>query len=140
MSLPCLCLGETEPTKMDLQLAGKRALVTGASRGIGRAIAERLAAEGTNVAICARNPESVQDTVKSLASKGVAAWGGSVDVRDTTALRNWVEGAAAALGGIDILVANASALSFGLSSEAFHSALDIDLLHCHGRRSGYATH
>ena len=87
MSLPYLSPGETEPTKMDLQLAGKRALVTGASRGIGRAIAERLAAEGANVAICARNPEAVQDTVKLLASKGVAAWGGSVDVRDTTALR-----------------------------------------------------
>ena len=114
---------------MDLQLAGKKALVTGASRGIGRAIAERLAAEGANVAICARNAETVEDTVKELESKGVTAWGDAVDVRDTTALRDWVEGAAAALGGIDILVANASALSFGLSSEAFHSALDVDLIH-----------
>jgi 3-oxoacyl-[acyl-carrier protein] reductase len=114
---------------MDLQLAGKRALVTGASRGIGRAIAERLAAEGANVAICARNAESVEETVKALESGGVKAWGRSVDVRDAAALRDWIEGAAAVLGGIDILVANASALSFGLSSEAFHSALDVDLIH-----------
>jgi len=114
---------------MDLQLAGKRALVTGASRGIGRAIAERLAAEGANVAICARNAEAVGDTVKGLESKGVKAWGSSVDVRDTAALRSWVKGAATQLSGIDILVANASALSFGLSSEAFHSALDVDLIH-----------
>lgn len=114
---------------MDLQLGGKRALVTGASRGIGRAIAERLAAEGANVAICARGKDAVEDTVKALEAKGVEAWGGSIDVRDAAALRSWVEGAAAALGGIDILVANASALSFGLSSEAFHSALDVDLIH-----------
>ncbi len=114
---------------MDLQLAGKRALITGASRGIGRAIAERLAAEGANVAICARSTEAVEDAVKSLESRGVKAWGGSVDVRDTVALRSWVQSAATALGGIDILVANASALSFGLSSEAFHSALDVDLIH-----------
>jgi len=114
---------------MDLQLTGKKALVTGASRGIGRAIAKRLAVEGANVAICARNAETVEDTVKELESKGVTAWGDAVDVRNTAALRDWVEGAAAALGGIDILVANASALSFGLSSEAFHSALDVDLIH-----------
>lgn len=79
---------------MDLQLAGKRALVTGASRGIGRAIAERLATEGANVAICARSAESVEDAVKALETKGVKAWGHSVDVRDIAALRSWVEGAA----------------------------------------------
>ena len=114
---------------MDLQLAGKKALVTGSTSGIGRAIAERLALEGADVAICARSGDAVDNTVKALESKGAKAWGRSVDVKDPVALRNWVEGAAAALGGVDILVANASALSFGLSIEAFRSAFDVDLLH-----------
>lgn len=114
---------------MDLQLTGKKALVTGSTRGIGFAIAERLASEGADVAICARSGDAVQDAVKVLESKGGKAWGRAVDVKDRAALCSWVESAAEALGGIDILVANASALSFGLSIEAFHSALDVDLIH-----------
>jgi 3-oxoacyl-[acyl-carrier protein] reductase len=114
---------------MDLQLAGKKALVTGSTRGIGLAIAERLASEGADVAICARSGDAVEDTVKALESKGAKAWGRSVDVKDAAALRSWVESAATALGGVDILVANASALSFGLSIEAFRAAFDVDLIH-----------
>jgi 3-oxoacyl-[acyl-carrier protein] reductase len=115
--------------EMDLQLSGKKVLVTGATRGIGRAIVERLALEGADVAICARSGDAVEDTVKALESKGTKAWGRSVDVKDTAALRSWVESAAAALGGVDILVTNASALSFGLSIEAFQAAFDVDLCH-----------
>jgi len=114
---------------MDLQLTGKKALVTGSTRGIGLAIAERLALEGADVAICARSGDAVEDAVKTLESKGGKAWGRSADVKDAAALRSWVDSAAAALGGVDILVANASALSFGLSIEAFQSAFDVDLIH-----------
>jgi 3-oxoacyl-[acyl-carrier protein] reductase len=114
---------------MDLQLSSKKALVIGSTRGIGRAIAERLAQEGADVAICARNASAIEDMVKVLESKGGKAWGRSVDVKDTAALRSWVDGAAATLGGVDILVANASALSFGLSVEAFRAAFDVDLIH-----------
>ncbi|MFW8606686.1 SDR family NAD(P)-dependent oxidoreductase [Rhizobium beringeri] len=60
---------------MDLQLTGKKALVTGSTRGIGLAIAERLALEGADVAICARSGDAVEDTVKALESKGGKAWG-----------------------------------------------------------------
>ncbi|MGR9193041.1 SDR family NAD(P)-dependent oxidoreductase [Rhizobium leguminosarum] len=114
---------------MDLQLTGKKALVTGSTRGIGLAIAERLALEGADVAICARSGDAVEDAVKALESKGGKAWGRALDVKDPAALRSWVGSAAAALGGVDILVANASALSFGLSIEAFQSAFDVDLIH-----------
>lgn len=114
---------------MDLKLAGKKAIVTGSTRGIGLAIAERLALEGADLAIGARNSEAVEATVKALKGNGAKAWGGSVDVRDAAALRSWIERAAEALGGVDILVANASALSFGPGAEALRSAFDVDLIH-----------
>ena len=79
---------------MDLHLAGKKALVIGSTRGIGRAIAERLALEGADVAICARSGDAVDNTVKALESKGAKAWGRSGDVKDAAALRSWVESAA----------------------------------------------
>lgn len=92
---------------MDLGLAGKKALVTGATKGIGRAIAETLLAEGASVAICARNADEVTAAVAELSSKGKAI-GASVDAGDAAALRAWVESSAAELGGIDIYVHNTS--------------------------------
>ena len=114
---------------MDLGLKGKRALITGATRGIGRAIAERLAAEGCDVAICARDAGQVETAVAALAATGVRSWGAAVDVAEPAALTRWVDEAAAALGGVDILVTNASAMAAGAGPEVFRAHFNIDLMH-----------
>lgn len=114
---------------MDLQLKGRRALVTGGSKGIGRAIAMGLAAEGCDVAICAREPKGVAQMVEELKAMGVNAHGGSLDVAECSALEGFISEAAQALGGLDILVCNASAFAEGHAADAFQAAFETDLLH-----------
>ena len=114
---------------MDLQLRGKRALVTGGTRGIGRAIALGLAAEGCDVALCARNGSAVAQTVAALRELEVSAYGEALDVSDGDALEKFVGRAAMLLGGLDIVVCNASALAEGSDEEAFRRAFDTDLMH-----------
>lgn len=114
---------------MDLDLDGRTAIVTGGSRGIGRSTAEALAREGCHVGICARGREGVEEAVETLESMGVAAFGRSLDVADGDALQAWVEGAAEALGGIDVVVANVSALGSGEGEEQWRRAVDVDLMH-----------
>jgi len=113
---------------VDLHLKGKKAIVTGGTRGIGRAIAEELASEGVELAICARNKEAIDEAVKALGRKGVKAWGSPVDVADANALRVWVAEATKALGGLDIFVANVSAMALALDDASWRKSFDIDIL------------
>jgi 3-oxoacyl-[acyl-carrier protein] reductase len=115
---------------MDLRLKGKRAVVTGATRGIGRAIAEALAQEGCDVAICARHTEPAQEAAAVLRAKGVRSLCGCVDVADGEALRAWIGQAGEELGGIDILVSNPSGGggTSDMSDEAWARNFHVDVM------------
>ncbi|HEY0800146.1 MAG TPA: SDR family NAD(P)-dependent oxidoreductase [Steroidobacteraceae bacterium] len=113
---------------MDLGLKGAKVLITGSTKGIGRAIAETFTAEGANVGICARNKTDVDSAVAALKSRGVSAFGGSVDVSDGPALKAWVGDMASKLGGIDVVVSNVSALAIVQDEESWHKEFSTDMM------------
>jgi 3-oxoacyl-[acyl-carrier protein] reductase len=114
---------------MDLGLKGLRAVVTGGTKGIGRAAADIFAQEGASVAICARNAGEVKAAVADLTAKGVQAYGAGVNVADKAALQKFIADSAQSLGGIDILVANVSALAAQDAEESWSQSFDVDLMH-----------
>ncbi len=113
---------------MDLQLKNKNAVVMAASKGIGRAIALRLAGEGVNIAICARGESSLRATEGELRQTGVRVFARVCDVGDGDALEQFLAGARQSLGDIDILVNNAS--GFGMSDDdaGWMAGVNVDLL------------
>ena len=113
---------------MDLGLAGRKALVTGASKGIGKAIAFELAAEGAALALCARGEAELQATAEALRQKtGAQVFAQAADVTDGPAMLAFVEAAAAALGGLDIIVNNAGSPLPGTFEEVDEAAWRADL-------------
>ena len=115
---------------MDLGLKGLNVLVTGGTKGIGRRAADMFADEGANVSVCARDKDTVASTVAALKGKGVKAFGQAIDVGNKAALEGWVQASADALGGVDILVANVSALAAAEDTEAsWQAQFDIDMMH-----------
>lgn len=114
---------------MDLGLGGKKAIVTGATKGIGRAIVELLAHEGVDIGLCSRTQVDVDATIRALKQRGVNAVGEAVNVRDGEAYKAWLERTAQALGGCDVFVPNVSAGGGFDSEKNWTKNFEVDVMH-----------
>jgi len=114
---------------MDLKLTGLNALVSGGTKGIGRAVAEIFLEEGANVAFCARNAEEVAGAEAEMSGIGPRVKGSAVDVADPAALEAWVADSATTFGGLDMLVANVSALAIPDTPENWETSFNVDMMH-----------
>lgn len=113
---------------VDLQLTGKRALITGASRGIGLAIAELLAAEGCALALCARGADGLHAAADRLREGGATVHTSVLDVSDGEAVAAFVAESDETLGGLDVVVSNASAGGGGRGMEQWPASFHTDLM------------
>ena len=112
---------------MDLGLKGKRVLITGGTKSIGRAIVDAFVAEGAVVGFCARDAGLVKEREKDWQGQQGRVSGTALDVTDDAALKKWIDGFANE-GGIDHFVANVSALTTPNTTEGWRKAIDIDLV------------
>lgn len=113
---------------MDLGLRGKKAILTGATKGIGRRILEQLVQEGCNVAICSRSIEDVEYTIDSVTSKRAKVYGEACDIMDKDEYEAWIGRMVEEMGGVDIFIPNVSA-GGGMDSERnWHKNFNVDIL------------
>lgn len=113
---------------MSFDFSGKRAVVCGGSRGIGRSIALGLAQAGAAVSICARGAETLEATRTEIAKFGHTAHAGVCDLGDGEAIRRYIADAAQALGGIDILVNNASGFGTTDDEAGWAASIAVDMM------------
>jgi 3-oxoacyl-[acyl-carrier protein] reductase len=113
---------------MSFDFTGRRVVVCGGSRGIGRSIALGFAASGADVSICAREPKALEETRAEIAKSNHKAHAGSCDLGDATAIKSYIEDAAKALGGIDVLVNNASGFGSTDDEAGWAAGLNVDVM------------
>jgi 3-oxoacyl-[acyl-carrier protein] reductase len=113
---------------MNIDVKGKRVVVAGGSRGIGRSIALAFAEAGAHVSICARGAEALEATRKELAAFGGIAHAAQCDLANEAAIGRYILQAAAALGGINVLVNNATGSGHGDDEASWEASLAVDLL------------
>ncbi|HLW69667.1 MAG TPA: glucose 1-dehydrogenase [Candidatus Binataceae bacterium] len=115
---------------MDLDLNGKVAMLTGASRGLGRAMARALAAEGVRISICARGGEALEAAAAELKTAGASVLAQAADVNDRGAMETWTAATVSEFGGVDILINNAGGAKVGtlkqLDEEAWRQAFELN--------------
>ena len=113
---------------MNIDFTGKKVVVCGGSRGIGRAMALGFASAGADVSICARHAETLEETRREVAAQGHIAHAGAADLGEKTAIEGYIASAAEALGGIDVLINNASAFGSSDDEAGWMSSMAIDMM------------
>jgi 3-oxoacyl-[acyl-carrier protein] reductase len=113
---------------MSFDFTGKRVVVAGGSKGIGRSIALGFARAGARLSVCARGEAALAAVQEELSAFGVPAHTGTCDLGVEADVRNYIAGAAEALGGIDILINNASGFGHGDNEEGWAASINVDLM------------
>lgn len=119
---------DTDAPEAPFRLAGYRVVVAGGSRGIGRSMALAFARAGASVSVCARGEDALAEVAATIRSQGVVTHAQACDLADPTAIQSYIDAAARALGGIDVLVNNATGYGFAEDDEGWTSGFNVDLM------------